>query len=148
MPMSPRGLAGFTNRVPLDFTDRYNTQLTPQEEKLFQAWASSLGKLNDLQDYDLRGAWKSNPTMDARGHLPDTYKKPNHPTFSNESIYSGMDGYVGGTWSRMGNRDVFSPNMSNVLSRQELADYFRQYEPNAILLDTRQSDRYNPQDRR
>ena len=86
--------------------------------------------------------------MDARGHLPDTYKKPNHPTFSNESIYSGVDGYVGGTWSRMGNRDVFSPNMSNVLSRQELAYYFRQYEPNAILLDTRQNDRYNPQDSR
>lgn len=46
-------------------------------------------------DYDLEAAYKNLPlkTMQAwakdpeKNHLPDTYKKPNHPTFSNESMY-------------------------------------------------------------
>ena len=45
---------------------------------------------NDMNDYDMAGAYNAGMlTPDGRGHLDDTFKKPNHPTFSNESIYSG-----------------------------------------------------------
>jgi hypothetical protein len=50
---------------------------------------------NDTSNYNLRQAYKSLPykTLDSwrndpeHHHLPDTYKLPNHPTFSDESIY-------------------------------------------------------------
>ena len=38
---------------------------------------------------------------DARGHLGDKYNKPNHPTFSDESIYSTEE-HRGGTWTDNG----------------------------------------------
>jgi hypothetical protein len=38
----------------------------------------------------MRGYWKANPggKPDSRGHFPDTFKLPNHPTFSAESKYA------------------------------------------------------------
>jgi hypothetical protein len=78
------------------------TILTKAEEEKYQAWRSKLPK--NLQwegDYDLKGLWKSNPKVKPSPnlHFPDTYKLPNHPTFSNESNY--YDSYtpgVGGYW--------------------------------------------------
>jgi hypothetical protein len=76
--------------------DRYTTTLTPAEEAQFQAWA----KRNKIrmepgwnEDYDMRGLWKSNPNAgpDGRGHFPDTFKLPHHPTFSAESVYATAD---------------------------------------------------------
>src|SRR5690242_7452603 len=83
---------------PNDFSGRYNTQLTPAEEQQFQQWAQASGRANDTYDYDLRGAWKSGAATAPNGHLPDTFKKPNHPTFSDQSQYHGIDGYQGGSW--------------------------------------------------
>ena len=42
-------------------------------------------------------------------HFPDTYKLPNHPTFSNESIYS-RGPVIGGTWN---SDDTFTPSVIN-----------------------------------
>ena len=48
---------------PRDFTDKYNTKLTPEQESAFQLWATvmsnKLGRniLNDLYDYDMKGAF-------------------------------------------------------------------------------------------
>jgi hypothetical protein len=42
-------------------------------------------------------------------HFPDTYKLPNHPTFSNESIYS-RGPVMGGSWN---NNDTFTPSVIN-----------------------------------
>ena len=51
------------------------------------------------EDYDLRGAFKSGLTKDIQsGHWPDTYKKPNHPTFSNQSIYAKYAPEKAGSW--------------------------------------------------
>src|SRR6185436_2155034 len=72
------------------------TQLEPMQEVQFQDWA----KKNKVrlepgwnEDYDMRGLWKSNPgeAPDERGQWPDTYKLPNHPTFSSQSIYALPD---------------------------------------------------------
>ncbi len=125
---------------PLDFTSKYNTQLTPEEENLFQQWAMERAQAQgrkhiDTYDYDLRGAWKDiisgNMTPDQRGHLGDKYKKPNHPTFSEYSQYHGTDGYHGGSWTKEG----YVPSKTNLQFRspEELISYFGLYEPKTKL---------------
>ena len=76
--------------------DPYTTQLTPNQEAMFQVWAKQNGVRMEPgwnEDYDMRGLWKFNPLTkpDERGHWPDLFKKPNHPTFSRESIYATSD---------------------------------------------------------
>jgi len=87
----------------------------------------------DDPDYDYE-AWQKagSPQDEATGHLPDTYKLPNHPTFSDESIHHGRDGNQGGHWSQQedGSWD-FAPGATNLQnhSREELQDYFNRVEP-------------------
>lgn len=68
-------------------------------------------------------------------HLPDTYKKPNHPTFSTESIYSTKDN-PGGTWTKKDDKWEFTPskaNIDNVGDINKYVNWFTTNEPNAIL---------------
>ena len=87
------------------YKDRYNTPLTPIEKKKFNKWSveesGRMGRdiLMDLESYDVQGFWKNNERVDERGHGSDRYKKPNHPTFSNQSMYHGQDGAYGGEWT-------------------------------------------------
>lgn len=120
-----------------DFTDQYNTQLTPEEEREFQAWAKAEGRERDVFNYDLRGAWKElkSGTMseDARGHLGDKYKKPNHPTFSDQSIYSTEENR-GGHWSVENGQDVFVPGRElSAAEANYLQQYFAEREPGVQL---------------
>ena len=93
---------GPQNIFAQDLSDQYNTPLNVDEEARYQAWAKENHREKDVYDYDLRGAWKElqsgTMTEDERGHLGDKYKKPNHMTFSDQSIYSGQGGVMGGTW--------------------------------------------------
>lgn len=99
-----------------DFTDKYNTELSLAEEKEFKSWLKKEGRSKDLAEYDMRGWWKNNGEQADNGHFPDTYKKPNHPTFSDESIYHGVEGYRGGSWTSDENgNDVFQAGPSNVM---------------------------------
>jgi hypothetical protein len=137
MPMIGSGYARFlgVNTNP-DQTSNYNTPLTQGEEAAFQQWRARLPpNLQNMQDYDLRGAWKKNAHSATNGHLPDDWKKPNHPTFSNESIYSGP--YTpGGQWQQLP-RDKwqFSATDQNLKYRdpEALLNYFRQVEPGNTL---------------
>lgn len=124
--------------LPDDMSGQYNTQLSPDEESAYQAWAKGQGREKDVFNYDLRGAWKElqSGTMseDERGHLGDKYKKPNHPTFSTESIYNGKDGYQGGVWSRNGNVDVYTPQHKLTPEQaKRLKLYFAQNEEGVAL---------------
>jgi hypothetical protein len=66
----------------------FETTLTDSEEQSFNDWKTKYAPNDSGADYDLRGAFKAGLTPDkATGHWPDTFKKPNHPTFSPESIY-------------------------------------------------------------
>lgn len=67
---------------------KFNTPLSSTEEQKFQQWKNKYAPLDSGEDYDLRGAFKAGVTPAANGHWPDTWKKPNHPTFSNESQYA------------------------------------------------------------
>lgn len=85
-------------KPPRKYDMRYNTILTPDQEKIYQQWVNSLPiNLRGDYDYDLRGAWLNGDQPDEYYHMPDTWKKPWHPTFSNESIYS-TPGAEGGRW--------------------------------------------------
>ena len=123
---------------PENMTGRYNTQLTDEEEKQYQAWAKENGRERDVFDYDLRGAWKEmqSGTMseDARGHLGDKYKKPNHPTFSDQSIYNGVDGYVGGKWEDVNGQLQYTPRRTMGEGEARwLQRYFNEVEPDVKL---------------
>lgn len=77
--------------------DVYNTPLNPLEELAFNIMKSQSPFANDSgYDYDYRGYYKQygtlmpideNGNFTDNGHLTDTYKKPNHPTFSIYSKY-------------------------------------------------------------
>lgn len=67
---------------------KFETQLLPEEERAFQAWKARMAPKDSGANYDLRGAFKAGTVPDpTTGHWPDTFKKPNHPSFSKESIY-------------------------------------------------------------
>lgn len=124
--------------LPDDMSGQYNTQLTPEQETEYKAWAKQHGRERDVENYDLRGAWlelqKGTMSEDERGHLGDKYKKPNHPTFSTESIYNGKDGYQGGVWSRNGNVDVYTPQHKLTPEQaKRLRLYFAKYEEGVAL---------------
>jgi hypothetical protein len=118
-----------------DYTEMFNTKLPAEKEKEFRTWLDHSGRANDLFDYDLRGAFKDGLTADPRGHLPDTYKKPNHPTFSSESVYSS-DETPGGDWLKQDGKWVFKPGPANLqnFGPSGLQQYFKQYEPDAELI--------------
>lgn len=123
---------------PLDFSGQFNTPLSQDEEVAFRQWAGD--RIADVYDYDLRGAWKGMVTGQIQpspnGHLPDTFKKPNHITFSNESIYSSED-MPGGSWVPLeGGRFMFMPSQYNAQfhSADTYKTYFEQNEPNAQVV--------------
>lgn len=70
---------------------QYDTKLDPGREAKFSSWKAQYAPNDSGADYDLRGAFQAGLTPDPQtGHWPDTYKKPNHPTFSNESQYAAF----------------------------------------------------------
>ena len=75
--------------APTGIGSLFNTELKPNEEGEFQAWKQMYAPRDSGEDYDLRGAFKAGVVPDPKsGHWPDTFKKPNHPTFSVESMYA------------------------------------------------------------
>lgn len=129
---------------PLDYTDKYNTELSDDDEKGYQKWIKKQSEAHgrdlrgDNYDYDTRGLYKEMEGKDLEpGHGPDTHKKPNHPTFSDESKYHGKDGNEGGSWGKKGERGTFKPGKTNKQhrSKEELQKYFKDVEPDVDLVD-------------
>ena len=96
---------------------KYETTLSLKEEANFMPWLESQYKAGNITrgdfdfykknnygyDYDFRAAYKeglksSLNSKDNMQHWGDIGKKPNHPTFSNESKYHNVDGNIGGSW--------------------------------------------------
>jgi hypothetical protein len=137
---------------PYDYTSQFNTELPPALEAQFQRWLKQSGR-NDAYDYDIRGAWLSatqgNPETqwlvgvgrpESRGHLPDTWKKPNHPTFSSGSQYQS-EGVTGGEWQPRDAEQtqwnyLASPhNMRMQEQPNALRKYFQQVEQRNTLVE-------------
>jgi hypothetical protein len=122
---------------PSDMTGKFNTPLTKPDEAAFQAWLRANKREGDLRDYDMRGAWKENAKQANNGHFPDEFKKPNHPTFSDESKYNRVSGFKGGSWAGDDKRGwefrASEDNLRN-MTPAELQQYFKQVEPDARLV--------------
>jgi hypothetical protein len=106
------------------------------QEQAFQQWAQQHGIVGDAQDYDTRGAFLAGMQPDARGHLADTYKLPNHITFSNESIFSNPL-QQGGRWETgPDGRSQFHASEFNLQNypAERLQQYFQQQEPDTQLV--------------
>lgn len=117
----------------LKYVSNYNTGLNQQEFNEFWNWAKQRRGTQDdvlweMGNYDLQGYWKAakqaelkrkqgqrledweqNLSLDPKGHLIDMWKKPNHPTFSNESRYHSKQ-TPGGQWKQVGNRWQYYPS--------------------------------------
>lgn len=74
------------------------TQLGPNEEAMYKSWALE-NRVPQSKDYDMRGFWFGQMTGDPAAqsevnpsdmslHFTDKWKLPNHPSFSNESMYN------------------------------------------------------------
>lgn len=116
-----------------DLTNQYNTPLPPDMEAQFQKLYPNP---QDWKDYDLRGAWISGATMEKNGHLPDTWKKPNHPTFSVDSKYNNPE-RPAGSWLNLGHgRWKFHASPYNFMYQtpEQLQQYFKEKEPNSQLV--------------
>lgn len=97
----------------------------------------------DAQDYDLQGMYADGgaPALAGlqRGHGVDTYKKPNHPTFSQESKYSTPERPGGAWWedrtSKAGWAFTPSPQMLADGNRtpEGMRRYFDEVEPGVGL---------------
>lgn len=89
---------------------KYETKLSTDDEKLFLKWFRNQKENGVILpednggDYDFRGFWKDfvknskdGDNFSSETHFPDTYKKPNHETFSIESKYAtgNMKKYAG-----------------------------------------------------
>jgi hypothetical protein len=115
---------------------QYNTVLSSSDEGKFKQWVQkqsrSIGRdlSRDTEDYDLRGYWLQNKEAPS-GHFPDTFKKPNHPTFSDESVYHDGKTNIGGHWGE----GTFTPGKTNLRQYGEkgLRDYFTKHEPDVRL---------------
>jgi hypothetical protein len=132
------------------FRMNFNTDLSPEEEFRFHDWADRESKkrgrdvLEDLTDYDLRGAFKAGNVFGANGHGSDQWKKPNHPTFSNESAYHGTNdlqhggAYEGGAWGKTPDGfDSFKPSrkmLDTTHPQTWLNGYMKDAEPDVMLL--------------
>jgi hypothetical protein len=123
---------------------KYQTPLNPISQMIYDEWVKQQSAVSgrdlslDTQDYDLPGFWQSEGWYAPMGnaHGPDTYKKPWHPTFSEESQYQMTpddDGSLnlGGSWGD----GVFNagPTNRNNWSLIELLKYFAQQEPDYRL---------------
>jgi hypothetical protein len=132
----------FPVKDQLDFSDQYNTPIPPEKMQAFNQWRAAqqakTGKdpIHDRYDYDVNGFFLSGGGTDERGHATDQFKKPNHPTFSNESIYHGKDGNIGGAWSTQGGKNFYTPSSTNLRFRNQsqLQNYFDTSEPDVNLM--------------
>jgi hypothetical protein len=123
-----------------DFIDQpFDTHLSAIDEGHYRVWKQQNAPKDSGEDYDFRGAFKHGITADTEtGHWPDTFKKPNHPTFSNESIYANQG--LPGEWFGE-NHDQYVPRAQNF---QTGKDMLRQEYLNRTL-DPVPSGRFNDQ---
>lgn len=114
----------FSDDPEIGLRYQFNTPLTVNEEAAYQM---AMGpKADDTYDYDMRGFWKSGGQLAGNGHAGDMFKKPNHPTFSDQSQYSNF-ATPGGHWGYQ----TFTPSSYNLknMSLADLLKYFSQVEP-------------------
>ena len=109
------------------------THLQPWDEQRFRMWFNSLPQgIRNSNDYDYRGWWLENGSVPYKNgvHFTDKFKLPNHPTFSEESIYS-KGNTEGGYWTK----DGFVPSQYNTRNGSDrIIDYMEFAEPKGTMM--------------
>lgn len=101
-------------------------QLGPNTENMYKSWVLE-NRVPESNDYDMRGYFYGNtmgtvekPELnpaDMQPHFVDTYKLPNHPSFSNESMFDLQGNaprwvqpapYAEGTWAQQGRKGLIN----------------------------------------
>lgn len=85
-----------------------------------------------FQDKDVYEDWRKEEEKNpGKGHWSDKYKKPNHMTYSIESILGDNPKENGGIWVVEDGKDVFitSPYLEKLHSLSEYLKYFKSNEP-------------------
>lgn len=121
--------------MPTDNGEPFYPKMAQQTDAAYKDWIKA-HKLRESDDYDLYAAYRAGLQPDERGHLDDTFKKPNHITFSTDSNFSTPE-RQGGTWEKgMRGEWVFKASSFNLSqhSAKELEDYFRRNEPDSVLV--------------
>lgn len=111
----------------------YTTSLPANQVKGFNAFIR-LNHIEITNDYDIVGAYLARVKLASNGHLPDTFKRPNHITFSTDSKYS-YGHHIGGIWYQIHSVWHYKPSKF-VLTKHtisELKSYFKAYEKDSIL---------------
>ena len=111
---------------------KYETKLSKDEEKEFVKWMQASKEQGIIHpddngdDYDFRGFWKdivknndNEQNYSTETHFPDTYKKPNHETFSVESKYAkGNLKKYAGSWDG----EEYIPPKEKYKDRKDVAE--------------------------
>lgn len=119
-----------------DMAKHFNSYAKGGPKKTFEQWKQAMmEKFSDIEfdsskaGYDYKRYFNENYedaisrlTEPQARHFTDKYKLPNHPTFSNESVYS-QGPMIGGRWTH---HDTFVPSMIN---RQQYPLVYRQDRP-------------------
>ncbi len=139
----PEKMMGLIKKDPeLRYLREYNTELTQDKFDKFYKWGlEKYGNLENLLyemgTYDVQGAWKSGDVYktDSRGHGTDKWKKPNHRTFSTESVYHS-EKTPGGRWLKTPSGIQFHPSKItlDLYGVEQIQKYFREHEPNVRLM--------------
>lgn len=133
----------------------YNTSSNQYSDGGYTRWKDAIRAYKGIdpdmdRTYDYEGFYKDNPreawsmlSKDSSTHFTDKYKTVEHPTFSNQSKYSGIyskynpTGLRGGRWDR--NKFVMSPDLYRApVSMDERIDYLSSNEDEGVQL--RESD--------
>ena len=89
----------------------------------------------DDYDYDAYKKKYGEPDQSKGQHLTDEFKKPNHITFSTDSVYHSKE-TPGGTWEK-GTDSKWHYSPSDFVVKQhgpeKLQEYFKNNEPDAVL---------------
>lgn len=116
----------------------------PNIKPPYQDWYKTVPiEKSNIENYDLEQAYNNLPLAEMQmfvsnkeAHLPDTYKKPTHPTFSNESIYHS-DETPGGVWSEYEkDKWEFTPSETNIKTLggpDKYSEWFKTAEPDVKL---------------
>jgi len=133
--LSPDEIAGYLSN---------NTRLTPELEQAYQQWIAKQSAMKgrdvnfDQIDYDSRAALAAGLLNEGFGHGSDVGKKPNHPTFSDQSIYSTPE-HLGGHWGVDANgKGTYAPTASMMIGSPQraklLANYLQKHEQGTALI--------------
>ncbi len=130
---------GEENRV--EWADSFNTPIPEDKFWEFMRWMQEESSIKgrdmfrEMDVYDFPGYWANiKKHTEPTEHYPDTYKKPYHPTFSDESIYHGKAGLIGGHWEENEKKWTFKPGRTNLgfHGKKGIVDYLRN-EPDVTI---------------